>query len=43
MPLLKRLNFRTEASDIAKLFGCSRDTIRVGIKELGQEDELADT
>jgi transposase len=27
-------------SYIAKLFGCSRDTIRVGIKELGQEDEL---
>lgn len=27
-------------SYIAKLFGCSRDTIRAGIKELGQEDEL---
>jgi len=27
-------------SYIAKLFGCSRDTIRTGIKELGQEDKL---
>jgi transposase len=27
-------------SYIAKLFGCSRDTIRAGIKELGQEDDL---
>ena len=27
-------------SYIARLFGCSRDTIRVGIKELGQEAEL---
>jgi len=27
-------------SSIARLFGCSRDTIRAGIKELGQEDEL---
>ena len=30
-------------SYIAKLFGCSRDTIRAGIKELGQEDELPGT
>ena len=30
-------------SYIANLFGCSRDTIRVGIKELGQEDELPGT
>lgn len=27
-------------SYIARLFGCSRDTIRTGIKELAQEDEL---
>ncbi len=27
-------------SYIANLFGCSRDTVRTGIKELGQEDEL---
>jgi hypothetical protein len=30
-------------SYIAKLFGCSRDTIRAGTKELGQEDELPGT
>jgi hypothetical protein len=30
-------------SYIAKLFGCSRDTVRIRIKELGQEDELPGT
>ena len=30
-------------SYIANLFACSRDTIRTGIKELGQKDELPGT
>lgn len=30
-------------SYIARLFGCSRDTIRAGIKELGREDDLPGT